>query len=60
MTLDELIAAYPEMDWPAYLAALGVSGVDRVIVGDTRYLAALQAIMAETPVETLRAYLTLR
>src|SRR5215207_10422410 len=36
MTLDELAAAYPAMDWLAYLTALGVSGVDRVIVGDTR------------------------
>jgi putative endopeptidase len=60
MTLDELAAAYPAMDWPAYLDALGNSGVDRVIVGDTGYLAALPAIMAETPVATLRAYLTLR
>ena len=60
MTLDELAAAYPAMDWPAYLSALGISGVDRVIVGDTGYLAALPAIMAETPVATLRAYLTLR
>ena len=50
MTLDELAAAYPAMDWPAYLTALGVSGVDRVIVGDSGYLAALPAIMAETPV----------
>ena len=41
MTLDELTAAYPAMDWPAYLTALGISGVDRVIVGDTGYLAAL-------------------
>jgi putative endopeptidase len=60
MTLDELAAAYPAIDWPTYLTALGISGVDRVIAGDTGYLAALPAIMAETPVETLRAYLTLR
>ncbi len=60
MTLDALAAAYPAMDWPAYLSALGISGVDRVIVGDSGYLAALPDIMAETPAETLRAYLTLR
>jgi putative endopeptidase len=60
MTIAELAAAYPAMDWPTYLSALGISGVDRVIVGDSGYLAALPAIMAETPVETLRAYLTLR
>ena len=59
MTLEELAAAYPGMAWPAYLSALGVAGVDRIIVGDTGFLAALPAIMAETPVETLRAYLTL-
>lgn len=58
MSLDELSAAYPEMNWPAYLEALGVSGVERVIVGDAGYLAALPTIMAETPLETLRAYLT--
>ena len=60
MTLEELAAAYPAMDWPSYLSALGISDIDRVIVGDTGYLAALPAIMAETPVETLRAYLRLR
>lgn len=60
MTLTALADAYPAMDWPAYLTALGVSGIDRVIVGDAGYLAALPSIMAETPVATLRAYLTLR
>ena len=60
MTLDELAAAYPAIDWPAYLSALGVSGIDRVIVGDAGYLARLPAIMAQTPGETLRAYSTLR
>jgi putative endopeptidase len=60
MTLNEIAASYPAMNWSAYLTALGVSSVDRVIVGDTRYLVALPSIMAETPVETLRAYLTLR
>lgn len=60
MTLSALADAYPAIDWPAYLTALGVSGIDRVIVGDTGYLAALPAIMAETPVATMRAYLTLR
>src|SRR5262249_61464347 len=60
MTLDGLAAASPAMNWPAYLTALGVSGIDRVIVGDAGYLAMLPAIMAQTPGETLRAYLTLR
>src|SRR5262249_13102619 len=60
MTLDELAAAYPAIDWPAYLSALGVSGIDRVIVGDAGYLAELPAILAQTPGETLRAYSTLR
>jgi putative endopeptidase len=59
MTLEALAAAYPDMDWRAYLAALGITGVDRVIVSDTGYLAALPAIVALPPVETLRADLTL-
>lgn len=59
-SLPDLAAAYPAMDWPAYLADLGMSGVDRVVVNDRGYLAALPAIVAETPGETLRAYLAVR
>src|SRR5262249_6947581 len=60
ITLAGRPAASPAMNWPAYLTALGVSGIDRVIVGDAGYLAMLPAIMAQTPGETLRAYSTLR
>lgn len=59
MTLAELSAAYPAMDWQAFLDAVGVSGVDRVIVTDAGYLDALSAIVAGTPLATLRAYLTM-
>ncbi len=60
MTLDELATVYPDMDWPRYLQSLGVTGINQVIVSETSYLEALPGIMAATPVETLRAYLTLR
>ncbi|MBA3416591.1 MAG: M13 family metallopeptidase [Chloroflexia bacterium] len=58
--LAELAARYPAMDWPAYLADLGVSGVETVIVTQEGYLEALPGIVAETPPAALRAYLTLR
>ena len=58
--LAELAERYPAMDWQAYLDALGISGVETVIATQEGYLDALPDIMAETPVETLRAYLTLR
>jgi putative endopeptidase len=59
-SLAELAERYPAMDWPAYLADLGVSGVETVIVTQEGYLEALPGIVAETPPEALRAYLTLR
>jgi putative endopeptidase len=58
-TVEELAAHYPAMDWPTYLAEVGVPGVDHIIVLDTGYLQSLPDIMAKTPVETLRAYLML-
>ncbi len=54
-SLAELAERYPAMDWPAYLADLGVSGVETVIVTQEGYLEALPAIMAETPPAALRA-----
>lgn len=57
MTLAELADVYPDMNWTTYLASLGITGVDTVTVLDKGYLEALPAIMADTPITTLRAYL---
>ena len=56
----DLPARYPLMDWPGYLQTLGLRGMETVIVTEPGYLDALPAIVAATPVETLKDYLRLR
>jgi predicted metalloendopeptidase len=48
----------PNYDWNAYLDGIGgVKGkVDYVIIGQPTYLKALDKLLAETPVETLKPY----
>jgi predicted metalloendopeptidase len=60
MTTKELATAYPAMDWDAYLRALGLTGVDRLIVTELRYLKALDPIVRQTPLAVLKDYLTLQ
>jgi predicted metalloendopeptidase len=59
MTIAELQAAYPRMDWDTYLADLGLVGVEQVIVTEKGYLEALDAIVASADLEVLKAYFTL-
>ena len=52
--LGELMPGY---DWNAYLSALGIAGkVDYVIVSQPTYLKALDKLLAETPLDTLKPY----
>ncbi len=49
----------PGYDWNAYLNALGIAGkVDYVIVSQPTYLKALDKLLAETPLDTLKPYFT--
>ncbi|MDQ3539484.1 MAG: M13 family metallopeptidase, partial [Chloroflexota bacterium] len=58
-TLDELNTLYPEMDWSAYMRALGLTNVDTLIVTEPRYLEALDAIVNDTPIEVLKDFIKL-
>ncbi len=60
MTPAELATKVPGLDWPALLAAAGVPSPDRVIVAQPPYAAAAAKLLAEAPLEDLRAYLALR
>ncbi|WP_374584623.1 M13 family metallopeptidase [Pseudoduganella sp.] len=54
----KLGALMPGYDWNTYLASLGVAGkVDYVIVSQPSYLKALDKLLAETPLDTLKPYL---
>jgi len=55
----DLQKTYPDMDWTAYQEALGIPQQDEIVVTETRYLDALPAILKDTDLDTLKAYLTL-
>ncbi len=59
MSIAELQEAYPAMDWAGYLQALGMTGVDTIVVSDVGYLESLSGLLATTPVEVLKDYYTL-
>ncbi len=52
----ELAERYPLMDWDAYLAELGLTGIDTIVVAEPRYLDALEGIVSTTPIETLKDF----
>lgn len=56
-TLASLAAIAPGFAWRAWTDALGVSEVNDVVLREDTALAALAMLVAETPVETWRAYL---
>lgn len=57
MSIAELAAEYPAVNLPGYFKALGVEGVDTLIVGQPNSLAKVNEILANTPVNVLRDYL---
>ena len=60
MDVSALQASTPHFDWQAYLAALPAGTKDKVkevVVRQPDYMTAIDAIIAETPVETWKEYL---
>ena len=55
MTLAELKAYAPQVDWDAYFAAANIP-VSRLIVGDKSAVKALAALYARTPLDTLKTW----
>lgn len=58
MTLAELQAFAPGLDWAAHLAAAGAPGQAKVIVGPKSAIQKIAAIYADTPLATLKAWET--
>ncbi len=47
----------PHIDWKRYLAAAGVAGkVDSIVIGQPTYFKGLDALVAQVPMSTWRAY----
>lgn len=59
-SLADVQARTPGFRWATYLSAAGLDGVDSVIVRQPDYLNAVDALLAATPVETVKTYLTAR
>ncbi len=57
MPMSQLAADYPAVNLPAYFKALGVEGVDTLIVGQPKSLAKVNEILANTPEKVLRDYI---
>jgi putative endopeptidase len=55
-SVADLAKIYPLMDWDAYLAELGLTGIDTIVVTELRYLEALEGIVSATPIETLKDF----
>ena len=59
-TVNELGQTYSLMDWQQYFQRLGLRDVDKVVVTEPGYLRALDGIVRDTSIETIKSYLTLR
>jgi putative endopeptidase len=59
-TREELALEYPLMDWDAYFARLGLTDVTSVVVVESRYMAALDGIIRQTPLPVIKDYLRLQ
>lgn len=60
MTLAELARNAPGLDWSALFAAAALPGQDRYIVSQPSYVTAAARLLAEAPLDDIRAYLALR
>jgi putative endopeptidase len=57
MTLAELHALAPQMDWPAYFATEGAPRFDSLNVSQPEFVKAVSAELTNEPLDDLRAYL---
>ena len=56
MSLAELEALTPGYDWKRYMAAAGLTGVQRVVVRTNTAFPKFTKVYAETPLETVKAW----
>ncbi|HEX6571092.1 MAG TPA: M13-type metalloendopeptidase [Steroidobacteraceae bacterium] len=60
MSLAEAERATPGIDWSDWLAGLGITGVDQIVVAQPDYFQAVGKALQKEPLATWRDYLTLR
>ena len=57
MTVEELSALTPSIEWPRYFRVQGAPGIKKLNVSQPEFMKAVQAELATEPVESLRAYI---
>ena len=55
-TMDALREEFKTVDWDAYLAAMNIEGLEKVVVSQPSSFANIMDVLATAPVEALRAY----
>jgi putative endopeptidase len=60
MTLDELARSAPGLDWPAFVTAAGLDGIDRLSVSQPSATTAIAQLCGEVSLKRWRQYLKLR
>jgi len=60
MTLDELKAYAPEVPWADYLAAAGIPGAQKVVLGEKSAVRDIAKLFADTSLDTLKAWRTVQ
>jgi putative endopeptidase len=56
-SINDLEKMVPSVNWKAYFSGIGVKEIDTVIVGELKYMDALQTILAENNISDWKAYL---
>ncbi len=57
MAIDELATRFPNVDLRRYFSLQGITGIDNLIVGQPKVLAAVDSILANASEQALRDYL---
>jgi endothelin-converting enzyme/putative endopeptidase len=57
MSANEFAVANPGLAWASYAKTAGVASLDEIIVGQPSFFQQSQSVLAETSVDTLKAYL---
>lgn len=55
-TMVELKKLAPSIDWDKYYNGIGAKNFDKVIVSNPKYIAAIDKLISETPIETIKTY----
>lgn len=60
MTIADLAALAPALDWPRFLEGSGITGIDKIVVEQPSYIEAMSRALDDVPLDDWKLYLRLR